>query len=99
MAAIGAAVDTTEPPRPKCGSVRARTWTVSPPVERTVTRWTDTVCAEAGAACAAAAASSAAEAPARSWSRSSSAGASDSLKLAAGHPKLSPNVASSECSV
>ena len=58
-----------------------------------------TVCAEAGAASRAAARISSAEAPTSSFSRASSAGASDSLKLASWQPKLSPKVASSECRV
>ena len=58
--------------------------------------WTDTVSADCGAAARVVAASSSAEAPTSSFSRASSAGVSDSRKLAERQPKLSPNVASSE---
>ncbi len=64
-----------------------------------MTKCTETVWAEAGAASRAACATSSSEAPTSSLSRASSAGASDSRKLASRQPKLSRNVASSECSV
>ncbi len=98
-AAAGAAVDTTDPPRPKWGLVIARAVTISPSTARAITRWTDTVWFDGDAASRAAAAISSGAASDSCSRRSSSAGASDSRKLALWHPKLSPNVASSECSV
>ncbi len=66
----------------------------------TLTRWTETVSFDGDAASRAAAAiSSGAGVGQLPRAASSSAGASDSRKLACWQPKLSPNVASSEWSV
>ena len=67
--------------------------------EHLMFRGTDTVSAEAGTASRAAVVISRSDAPINSFSRASSGGASESRKLAVSQSKLSPNVASSECSV
>jgi hypothetical protein len=98
-AAAGAAVETIDPPRPKCGSVTARAVVVAPSIPVTRTWCTETVWFDGGAASRAAAATSSAGGPISARRRSSTAGASDRRKLACRQPKLGPNVASSECRV
>ena len=98
-AAAGDAVETTDPPRPKWGRVTARAVIPRPSAVAALTRCTEIVSFYGEAASRAATATSSAVAVARCSSRVSSAGASDSRKLARLQPKLSPNVASSEWSV
>ncbi len=98
-AAIGAAVETIEPPRPNYGSVRARTVTDRPSASTARTRWTDVVSDDGGTASRAAA---------ETWPPDASTSCLQPLQQPRGQgqpeahlgaPKLDPNVASSEWSV
>ena len=64
-----------------------------------MTTCTDTVLPDDGTASAAAAAMASSSAPTRLFTRSSTAGASDSRNEQSVQPKLSPKVRTSECRV